>query len=99
MVEKKKAKKTSGKAKVVTPKRRAKQLAHKSQPPPTFAPIDGEELSKCNIIDNHPVETKPNLNAVMYLLVDIPSHLSATEHFVDEVTADKAADCCTIMKI
>ena len=87
-----KAKKSSGAAKAVTPKRRVKQLTHKSQPLPTFSPTQGEDASEANRIDNHPVDTEPNLSAMMDMQVDISSHLSVTEHFVDEVRADKAAE-------
>ena len=67
-------------------------MACKSQPPRTFFPTHREEPSECNKIDNHPVKTETNLNAVMYMLMDIFSPLSATEHFMDEVRADKAAE-------
>ena len=84
--------KTSGRAKPVTPSRMANQLAHKSQPLPTFTTIQGEEPSESNSTDNHPVDTEANLNAVMDMLVDISSYLAATEHIGDDVRDDKAAE-------
>ena len=49
-------------------------------------------MSQPNRTVTHPVETETSLNTEMDMLVDISSRLSATEHFVDKVRADKAAE-------
>ena len=56
-------------AKPGTLKKRGKQPAQKGQPPPAFFPNLKEESSV--------VDSEPSLNAVMDVLVDISSGLSA----------------------
>ena len=73
MPSKGKEKKGSGAAKVVTQKSRARQLAHKSQPLPTYSPTPGEDKSELNRTVSYPVETEASLNIVMGMLVDIKS--------------------------
>ena len=57
----------NGAAKPGTPKRRAKQLAQKSQSLPTFSPTHALDLSA--------LYTEPNSNSVMDVLEDISSSL------------------------
>ena len=92
MPPKSKAKKGGSADKVVTPKRRTKQPAHKSQPPPTYSPTPSDELSAHNRTETHPIESETSQNTVMDMLVNISSRSSVTEHFVDELRADKDAE-------
>ena len=73
----------SGAAKSGTPKRMAKQPAQKSQPLPTFSPTHEGDPSR--------LDTEPNVNSVMDMLVDISSHLYVNEYFVEQMRADKVA--------
>ena len=55
------------------------------EPPlPTFSPTHEGDPSR--------LDTEPNLNSVMDMLVDISSCLSANEHFVEQIRADKVTE-------
>ena len=84
--------KKNGADKTVTSTRRAKQPAQKSQLPPTFSHTHGEEPSGFIRTHSHPVDTEPNYNGVMDILVDISSRLLASEHFVEQIRARKATE-------
>ena len=82
----------SGAAKTATQKNRSKWPVHKSQPLPVSSPAIGEDSSDLDRTLGNTAETESGLTGVMDMLMEISSRLQATEHFMDEVKADKAAE-------
>ena len=89
MPPKRKAKKNSCTTKDVTPREGSSNWPVRASLCLLFSSTYGEEPSDHNRIETHRVETEINCNAVMDMLVDISSHLSATEHFMNGVRACK----------
>ena len=74
-------------------KKRSKQQACKSQPPPVYSPVISEDLRDLDEPFDSPPETVDSgLSGVMDMLMDISSQLQASEYFMEEVKLDRAAD-------
>ena len=93
MPHKGKGKKGSSTAQAVTPKKRSRQPAFKSQPPPVHSLGLGEDLGDLDRTLGNPTDPETaGLSSVMDMLLDFSSRLNTTDHFMDEVKADKAAE-------
>ena len=67
--------------------------AHKSQRSLVYSSAVGEVLSDVDRTVESPVKTvEMGMLAAMDLLLDISSHLQATEHVMDEVKSDRAVE-------
>ena len=93
MPPKGKVKKGNVAAQAVTPTKRSKRPAHKSQPAPVYFPSVGEDQCHLDKTLGSPAETVDSgLSGVMDMLIDIFGWLQATDQFIEEVKLDRATE-------
>ena len=69
----------------VTPKKRTRKAANKPQSMPISSILAHGHLNYLDMTSNKGETENSALAGVVYLLIDIPSRLEATEHGIDEL--------------